>query len=140
MQQQLDIEFLTENHRSIFSQKISEIVDYRKTTLRDLAKLIGKTSNTVANWKHKRCLPSACDVHILSLATEMKMEYFFNNDITPEEGDMTLNREEKVKKDRFRRELSRYIDRLPDSLIPLLLKIYKNINEEIIEKRDKKRR
>lgn len=146
----IDLEAVACEHDNLFSQKITELLDYRKITIKKLAEYIGKTSNTVANWKHKRSQPSASDIHFVSLVTEMHLEYFFKKGMKPEEADLTIAK--RTEEDAFfffrkmlfpdsrnfsqeRIAISDIITRLDEENIPSCLKLLQLIESDFINKK-----
>lgn len=140
----LDIESRYCIYENLFSQKIVEVLEYRKISISTLADLIEKSQNTISNWKHRRTYPSAPDIDLIAHTTEMKIEFFFNMNMTAEEADKRL---ESKKKDQAldliqnilfssnqefsekRQKLASIITRLSDDKLNLALKLLQVVQE-----------
>lgn len=131
----------------VVAKKITEVIKYRKITVKELANRLGRSSGTISNWKQGNNPPSARDVVLISRLTRMNMKYFFDADITPEEADLLISNVDKTNvlsslKNRLfpdgynfsqeRLDLAAEAMILPSETIPVFLSLIKDFEEEIL--------
>lgn len=132
----------------IVSEKLSEILDYRDITNAELAKIIGRSATTIANWLNGIGEPNFEDILLISLNVDVKIGYFFDETISVEDADQRLTGEKRAEVLKFFRrllfkevspadsvkyQLETEILNLPEDIIPYVLSLVKTFQGVIVD-------